>query len=550
MEFNYKYKGATSVNNSSGKTGMTFVPDAKREPTFFSGMLNKKIPFREAMSALHHIVVSDFRYQPKDKTQYLEWAKQQEDIWLAEALEGHGVVKELLAKKKMELAELNKQSTKLMAPFYKAQSAYFKYLYSRDRDAWYVLDPVITVHPDELFFECFSKDESSYGKLSCNYNVFKEIGDFDCGTTNIDYSVPLYKEFQKIRNYKDTQFVIDPSGFEVTTTKEEAYKEVKIDLPDSWVRGFLQVSSAMTMPSFQFEIDPIDMANFLFFMKRNREKHGPRSIRWVLKAGEPVKAIFEPWNQEIICRRSIYKGKTDGEVRMWGRRRLGLLERLIPVADKVRITLLGTGLPSFFEVDMMDMTFTLGLSGWTANDWSQSSNFDLMTPRFETDGLTQQKVFLALKENWLESADSLAKRLGLSKTVVESALTNFIQEGKVVYDLNRQVYRIRELTKDPLPIDKLRYKNETEASAAEILTKNQLAYDFYTIKEKSIQHFGKITQPKAMDVTVTVNDEERLVDGKCECRFFYQNKLLKGPCEHMMALRKIATSRVDLLVKD
>ena len=549
MKFNYKYKGSTRVSNESGATGMNFIPDAGRTPTFFSGKLNKKIPFREAISALHHIVVSDYRYQKKDNTAYLEWAKQQEDIWLAEAMAGHGPIKEALEKKKKELQEINAIATKIMRPFHLARAQYFKHLYKRDKDAWMVLDPVITVHPDELFFECFSKDESSYGKLSCNYNVFKEVGEFACGTTNIDYSEPLYKEFQKIRNYKDTAFNIDPSGFEVETTAEQAYKEVKIDLPDSWMRGFLQVSSAMTMHAYQFEIDPIDLTNLLFFLKRNREKHGPRAIRWVLKKGAPVKAIIEPWNEAITCRRSIYNGQTEGEVRMWGRRRLALLERLIPVSRKIQVHLLGTGLPSFFVVDLFDMTFTLGLSGWTNNDWSRSSNFDLMTPRYETEGMTQQKVYLALKENWYESATSLAKRLQLSEQVVESALTNFIQEGKVVYDLHNAVYRIRTLTKDPLPIDKLRYKNEREEKAANILTKNQLVYQAYEFSSNAIRHKGKIDGTKPLQVEIVVSDDERLVEGKCVCRFYIQNKLYQGPCEHMMALRKVATNRIDKNIK-
>ena len=132
-----------------------------------------------------------------------------------------------------------------MKPFYEARQKYFKYLYERERDVWFVLDPVITVHPDEIFFECFSQDESSYGRLGASYEVFKNVGDFACGMTNIDYSSSLYDEFQKIRSYKTTRFAVDPSGFNVQTTNEDAYKELKIDLPDSWVRGFLQVSSAM-----------------------------------------------------------------------------------------------------------------------------------------------------------------------------------------------------------------------------------------------------------------------------------------------------------------
>src|SRR5690606_9850228 len=105
-------------------------------------------------------------------------------------------------------------------------------------------DPVITIHPDEAFFECFSQDESTYGRLGAGYEVFKNVKEFACGTTNIDYSAELYDEFQKIRRYKTTQFQVDPSGFELQPTGEDEFKEMKIDLPDSWVRGFLQVSSA------------------------------------------------------------------------------------------------------------------------------------------------------------------------------------------------------------------------------------------------------------------------------------------------------------------
>jgi hypothetical protein len=48
--------------------------------------LGKHINFREAMSALHDVVVPDMRFNSKDKTEYLEWAKKQEDIWLSEYL--------------------------------------------------------------------------------------------------------------------------------------------------------------------------------------------------------------------------------------------------------------------------------------------------------------------------------------------------------------------------------------------------------------------------------------------------------------------------------
>ncbi|WP_207534429.1 SWIM zinc finger family protein [Desertivirga arenae] len=538
MEFNYKFKGESSIQSSAGKVDMSFAPDLLREPTYFSGLLNSKVPFREAISVLHDIVVSDFRFKPKDKSDYKEWAKQQEDIWLAEYLEGSADVEAKLKVVRKELEDVRRQKGEIMSPFYKAQREYFNYIYKHNREAWIVLDPVITVHPDELFFECFSQDESSYGKLGCNYNVFKDLKDFKCGTTNVDYSADLYNEFQKVRNYKETHFNIDPSGFEVHTTAEESYKEVKIDVPESWVRGFLQVSSAMTLPAHVFHLHPTDLYNICFILRRNKEKEGPRSIRFVLKPGKPVTLIFEPWNLELKCSRSVYEGNSATEIRIWGRRRLLLLERLIPLAKGFKVVLLGSGLPSFFVADLGDMNFTLGLSGWTANDWSQLGNFDLLAPRTQVDSLTMQKVYTGLKETWTEPAPALAKRLGLDQHIVLGALSAFTQAGRVIFDIHKGTYRIRELSRESLPLDKLRFANEREERARNLMeagnvrnvhteAKDNLKQIKATVKEKD-----KVYQP-----VLLIDKDERLVKASCTCNFYTQNKLMQGPCEHILAAR-------------
>jgi hypothetical protein len=284
MLFNYRYGGSTTVTSNAHMTGLSFAPDTLRESTFFIGKLNKKIAFREAISALHDVVVSDLRFKPKDKTAYKEWAAQQEALWMAEHMGSYNAD---AASKRMdairrELTEVREKKSKIMQPFFNAKGKYFNYLYNKDRDAWIVLDPVITIHPDEMFFECFSQDESTYGKLGANYNVFKEVNDFKCGTTNIDYSADLYNEFQKIRDYKDTDFKVDPSGFEIKTTQEELFKEVKIDLPDSWVRGFLQVGSAMTLPATSFDLHPMDVIIFVcgFVVLKKRKGHDILNMYW------------------------------------------------------------------------------------------------------------------------------------------------------------------------------------------------------------------------------------------------------------------------------
>ncbi|NJR14366.1 MAG: SWIM zinc finger family protein [Calothrix sp. CSU_2_0] len=539
MQFNYSYNGNSRISGEGNQTQMSFSPDTTREPTFFRGELRQNINFREAISALHDVVVSDLRFKPKDKTAYKEWAAQRDDIdWQLVAAQKQEVAEKIRGIQ-AELQELYKRRSDRWQPFYKAQRQYFDHLYKRDYNTWFVLDPVITVHPDEIFFECFSQDESSYGRLSASYEVFQNVNEFECGTTNIDYSTALYDEFQKIRSYKNTQFLVDPSGFEVKTTGESDFKEVKIDLPDSWVRGFLQVSSAMSLPTIQFDLHPSDIYNLCFALRRRKEKMGPRSLRYILKPGEPVRMILEPWNQEIVCARSPYTGNTATEVRVWGRRRILILERLIPVARKFTVHLLGTGLPSFYVAHLDDMTFTLGLSGWTANDWSRAGNFDLMAPRAEVDDLTKQRVFKALKENWREKPEDLAKRIGLDRSVVWAALSAYTQAGRAIYDLNKQVYRVRELSREPLPMSALRFANDREASASRFLSANAVRVNSSLCDDEGVLHLqGTVNHgDKTYTPTLQCDRDERIIQAECTCNWHQQNKLFKGPCEHILALR-------------
>lgn len=540
MEFNYAYKGNTSVSDRGASTQMSFSPDLKRPPTYFIGELRQNVAFREAISALHDVVVSDLRFQPKDKTAYKEWRAKQDELdidWQLIAAQRQEVAVRMKQLQE-EIKELNQRNYERLAPYYQAKQRFFQHLYTVNYDAWFVFDPVITVHPDEVFFECFSVDESSYGRLGASYEVFKNINEFACGTTNVDYSAALYDEFQKIRSYKTTRLEVDPSGFEVQTTNEEAYKEVKIDLPDSWVRGFLQVSSAMSLPATRFDLHPMDIHNICFVLRRHKEKKGPRGMRYHLKPGEPVRVVFEPWEIEVVCPRSHYTGLSENVIRVWGRRRLHILERLIPVAKKFTVHLLGTGMPSFYVADLGDMSFTLGLSGWTANDWAQAGNFDLMAPRADVDEWTQKLIFDGLRENWVENPDTLAQRLNLSRTAVLGALSAYTQAGRAIYDLNKQVYRVRELSREPLPMERLRFANEREEKATRFLSANAVQVTSVSDTAGAIALQGTVTdKDKTLNPSLTVDADERMIQAECTCNWHQQNKLYKGPCEHILALR-------------
>jgi hypothetical protein len=185
------------------------------------------------------------------------------------------------------------------------------------------------------------------------------------------------------------------------------------------------------------------------------------------------------------------------------------------------------------------LSFTLGLSGWTANDWAKAGNFDLMAPRATVDDWTKQKVFAGLQENWLESPDDLAKRLKLDRSIVLGALSAYTQAGRAIYDLNKQVYRVRELTQEPLPIERLRFANDREAAASEFITKKVVKVDSSSIDTSGTLYLAGSIKYRSLTYqpTAEIDRDERLVAANCTCNWHQQNKLFKGPCEHILALR-------------
>jgi hypothetical protein len=111
MEFNYSYSGNSSISGNGDHTNMSFAPDLTRTPTYFRGELRQNIAFREAISALHDVVVSDLRFQPKDKTAYKEWAAQRNEIdWQLIATQRQ-VVTDRLRELDAEMTDLRRRSS-------------------------------------------------------------------------------------------------------------------------------------------------------------------------------------------------------------------------------------------------------------------------------------------------------------------------------------------------------------------------------------------------------------------------------------------------------
>ncbi|NEP24277.1 SWIM zinc finger family protein, partial [Moorena sp. SIO3I6] len=110
--------------------------------------------------------------------------------------------------------------------------------------------------------------------------------------------------------------------------------------------------------------------------------------------------------------------------------------------------------------------------------------------------------------------------------------------GRAIYDLNKQVYRVRELSREPLPMERLRFANQREETATRFLSNNAVQVTSVKDAGGTLQLQGNVTdKSKTYNPVLTIDRDERIIAAECTCNWYQQNKLYKGPCEHILALR-------------
>lgn len=498
-----RYAGASV----SDEQGIRLAADLRRAEARATAKVKDPILLREALSVIHEIVQSDLRYKPKDRTA-------------------------LVAYQRMKKSSAG-------AAGVASQRAYFEWLARNDPMAWYVLDPVVTVAPDALIFEVFSKDEGTYAQLSIARDGLEEEGEWVCGTTSIDFSQELFDGVQRIRSYRPVTLKVGPDAVAVDSGESEVI-EKRIALPDSWLRGFLQVQSASTLSDASIDLDAIGLYNLLRQLRMHAdEKKKGRAIRVELVPGETPSLVLEPW-EELLSADGVYKGTRPEVVRIWGRRRWMLLRRLMPFVQSATLHLIGSGMPSFLVVRAGAVTLTLGLTGFTAANWSKCLQFDTMLPRTEANKLSP-KVLKHLDKHKRATLDELVKATKGDATDVLQALQTACQNGLVMVDLAAGCYRLRPLLVDPPDPSKLRYRSANEKAAWDLVAAKAVNLtsenETFGVGTELVATVAVAADKREYRSQFTLTDEGRIRGAKCTCHAFRTNGLKEGPCAHLLALR-------------
>ena len=536
------YAGPSQLRSLSDREQvLCLAANLVRDRVSFDATLTDPLRFREAISALHEIVTSDLTFAPRDKSAYEEWkksqAQQEHSLFQHAAQAAREVV--LAGQAPKPSSEQIKQHKSATQRYWAARSRLTQQLRRDDQPLWRRLlpsDPIVTVADDILAMEVFSADESSYGCLTIDRAAgFQMSGEPAPGTTNVDYSQELFESFQSLRTYRETRFQINPDGIGVTTAERPEAREEKIELPDGWLRGFLQLQAAMQLPMSKVRLGVDAMYSLLAWLKRHRERTGPRAVRFELLDGRSPRLVLEPWGTVIESPGTVFRGNVTAPIRIWGRRRLLSLARILPLASHVDVYLCGTGLPSFWVVQMGSMRLTLGLSGWTTNDWTRGSAVQLLLSPAEPTTTHLATAVKKLSQRRSMTTAELTKTLKCADPVLASVMNRLALQGQTLFDLDAQVFRWRQVL--PMEIsDRELGPPHPETEAGRQLVARGVVKVASRIEAP---RGGQIVVGKAENQSceVLIDGDGIVRKGKCRCSWHFRFGVRNGPCRHLQALR-------------
>ena len=543
MELSRSYLNPSSVQTKGNNMGFSLATDLSRPGVFLNAEVKDSLVFARTMLVLHRIVCTNMIKVPKDYSKYQSWVQGQYLKELPEAIERKDLEGLLKNKESVqeEVSFLEKEIqdnpiTRSKDGYHEALSRFWQWLYKVDEEAWYVLDPVVSVQPDSVIFEAFSLDESMYGRVSLPNKELDLIEPLQRGTTNIDFSEKLANEFDRVRSYRPLTLKVGQDSVKISTELASRV-EKKIDLPESWVKGFLEVQSASALPTLSLNLTPATVSDLLVILENHKDNVSPKALKFILEPNKKPEIEIEPWGIKLIEQEHVYTGTEKETVRIWGRKRLLVLKELLPLSSHVLVNLLGSGLPSFWSLKTNEIELDLGLSGWSANDWASQAKFSLMSGQEKIDNQKLTRISALLKESEGLLPDQIMERTGFSRAEVVNGLQKLCSMGQAMFDFHKHIYRWRELFPAQL-LPKMEEENDTIKKAKQLLETHQI-----NLVEQHETEQGRTFKGKAINNTemnLTFNADGRAVKMNCSCYEFKKTKLRKGPCHHLIALMKLS----------
>jgi hypothetical protein len=383
-------------------------------------------------------------------------------------------------------------------------------------DAWRMADPVVTTESEWLRLECFSSDGGVYARVDLPPDAFEE-GDLGSeGTTNVDFGPEFGAHLSRLRPGRAAALEVAEDSLTLATDTGTVV-ERKVNLPDRWVRGFLQVQAISRAAQPRFGLEKVAARRLLANLGRN-------------EAGG--QAFVTP-DGEVLRRRPA----STSAVEVHGLTRLKLLARISPHVDRLSLWSANDAGPSFWSAQLGGARVLLGLSSEIQHGFSGDGEALFSTRAKIDDDLVAAARFVAERAKRL-TVDDLARLLEVGPGVAGQLVDLLGEQGVLGYDLPEGRYYWRHL---PYVARTGFIAQPRDAHARRLVDASRVQIERRVEVDGGLRAEGWVQGDHGRYRVLAVTDAEGVLrDGDCTCQWILDHRLRRGPCKHILALRLAA----------
>jgi hypothetical protein len=368
-----------------------------------------------------------------------------------------------------------------------------------------IKDPIVTTGAGKIRFEGFSQCAGVYARV----DVLPEghDGEFPAnGTTNVDFNQPMITALSGIR--RSEQVLLSVGQREVAVQNEGGkVVERKVPLPSKWIKGLASVQVFLS----QVEKD-------LVFTRMQALQ-----LFQTLPTGKPKEDFF----LTVRGSRPIFSTVGNpGAVTIGGVHRLRLLEPLLPLITELRV---------FPHPDHQSTSWQLYFGG--------RIRFSLTLSRdawrgFSGEGATLEGLLEEPSEEWLDAFDNYsfanqtfnpaltAVEEDLNPVTIANLCARLSAMGLLGYDLDENQFFYRRL---PYKLSRILSLNPRLKDAEKLLAENKVSIVAVTGDRVEARVAGSGVQH-----TVVIEGDRH----RCTCTWYSRHQGERGPCKHVLAVKK------------
>ncbi|WP_336961219.1 SWIM zinc finger family protein [Chryseobacterium contaminans] len=374
-------------------------------------------------------------------------------------------------------------------------------------------DPIVTAGNERLRFEGFSHCAGVYARVDVLPDGLH--GEFlESGTTNVDFNQPMITALGSIR--PNEKMMLSVGEKEVGLYREEKkIVERKVPLPAKWIKGLGTVQIYLSESEKQHTFNKIQTQQLF----RGMPKGVVKSDYYLIVRGN--KPMFSPVKStDAVC--------------IGGLHRLRLLEPLLPYIDSMQVFSQSNMQSTTWQLYMGNIRFSFSLSRESWRGFSgEGAILNSLTAEISDEWIDALDKYAYANQSFNATVLAVEENLSLNTTVNLTA--RLAAMGLLGYDLDENEFFYRRL---PFKLNRILELNPRMKNAEKLIEggKVEILNNTKGRTEARVEGSG-------VHHTVILEEEKE----RCTCEWFSKYQGERGPCKHVLAVKKLVNSELQIM---